>query len=47
MPVEELRALLNVTGAPDFEAAAVKGDGVFDTLKAIARQVLVELKKGG
>ena len=47
MPVEELRALLNVTGAPDFEASAVTGDGVFDTLKAIARQVLVELKKGG
>ena len=47
MPVEELRALLNITGAPDFEASAVTGDGVFDTLKAIARQVLVELKKGG
>ncbi len=47
MPVEELRALLNVTGAPDFEAAALRGEGVFDTLKAIARQVLVELKKGG
>lgn len=34
-------------GEPVFEAVAYKGTGVFDTLKAVAKQVLVELKKGG
>jgi hypothetical protein len=28
------------------EAIAFKGNGVFETLKEIARQVLVELKQG-
>jgi hypothetical protein len=28
------------------EAVAFQGQGVFETLKEIARQVLVELKKG-
>lgn len=45
--VEELRAELNPTNVPDFEAIAVKGDGVFETLKAVAKQVLTELKRGG
>ena len=45
-PVEELRNLLNPTGLPDFEGVAFKGDGVFETLKAIAKLVLTELKKG-
>jgi hypothetical protein len=34
-------------GEPVFEGVAFKGVGVFDTLKAVAKQVLVELKKGG
>ncbi|MEM1417163.1 MAG: gliding-motility protein MglA [Myxococcota bacterium] len=46
-PVEELRNLLNPNGVPDFEAVAKDGDGVFDTLKAIAKLVLTELKRGG
>lgn len=46
-PLDELRKLLNPRQVPDFEAAATKGTGVFDTLKAIAKLVLVELKKGG
>ena len=46
-PVEELRGLLNPQGVPDFEAIAKDGDGVFDTLKAIAKLVLTELKRGG
>jgi len=46
-PMDELRRLLNPRGVPDFEASATKGDGVFDTLKAIAKLVLTELKKGG
>jgi len=43
--VEELRKLLNPTGVPDFEAVASQGKGVFETLKAVAKQVLLELKK--
>lgn len=46
-PLQELRELLNPTGMPEFEAAAVTGVGVFDTLKAVAKAVLTELKRGG
>jgi hypothetical protein len=45
--LDELRQALNTRQVPDFEAAATKGTGVFDTLKSIAKLVLVELKKGG
>jgi signal recognition particle receptor subunit beta len=45
--VDELRRLLNPRQVPEFEASATRGDGVFDTLKAIAKLVLIELKKGG
>ena len=45
--VEELRQLLNPSGAPDFESVARTGVGVFESLKAIAKLVLTELKKGG
>jgi len=44
--VAELRKLLNPNGLQDFEAVATKGDGVFDTLKAVAKLVLQELKSG-
>ncbi len=44
--VEELRGELNPTGVPDFEACATNGDGVFETLKAIAKLILIDLKKG-
>ena len=46
VPVEELRTTLNTNDVPDFEACAVTGEGVFDTLKALAKQVLTELRKG-
>ena len=46
VPVPELREMLNPTKVPDFEAAAPSGVGVFDTLKAVAKQVLTELRKG-
>ena len=42
-----LRQHLNPTGVPDYEAVATTGSGVFQTLKAVAKQVLIELKKGG
>jgi mutual gliding-motility protein MglA len=41
-----LRQALNTNHVPDFEAVATSGDGVFETLKAVAKRVLVELKKG-
>jgi signal recognition particle receptor subunit beta len=41
--VEELRAQLNPTGLPDFEAVAVTGEGVFDTLKSVSKLVLKSL----
>jgi signal recognition particle receptor subunit beta len=46
VPVDELRRALNPRNAPDFEAVASDGTGVFDTLKAIAKLVIMELKKG-
>jgi hypothetical protein len=46
-PLEEMRQLLNPGGAPDFEATAHTGAGVFETLKAVARGVLGDLKRLG
>ena len=46
-PREELIEALNPTGVADYDAVAVTGQGVFDTLKAVAKQVLTELKRGG
>lgn len=43
--LEELRQTLNTTSVPDYEAIASKGDGVFDTLKAVTKLVLTELKR--
>ena len=44
-PLDEIRKLLNPTGVPDFEACATVGKGVFETLKAVARSVLRDLKQ--
>jgi len=44
--VEELRRALNPRRVPDFQAVAPTGAGVFDTLKAVAKLVLTELKRG-
>jgi len=43
----ELEEMLNPTKVQSFEAVATKGNGVFDTLKSVAKLVLTELKKGG
>jgi mutual gliding-motility protein MglA len=40
MEVEELRAALNPMGVPDFEAVAISGAGVFETLKGLTKLVL-------
>jgi len=45
--VEELSRLLNARRVPEYNAVAPTGVGVFDTLKAVAKLVLTELKKGG
>jgi len=45
-PVEELRAMLNPSNVPDFNAVATTGEGVFETLKSVAKLVLTELKRG-
>ncbi|MDO9308340.1 MAG: ADP-ribosylation factor-like protein [Deltaproteobacteria bacterium] len=46
MTVEELRRELNPTNVPEFEACATTGEGVFETLKAVAKLILIDLKKG-
>lgn len=44
-PLEEMNTLLNPDGVPHFEAVAMTGQGVFETLKNVAKHVLFELKK--
>jgi signal recognition particle receptor subunit beta len=45
VPVEELNRVLNPRNVPHFEAVAATGKGVFDTLKELAKLVIMELKK--
>ncbi len=45
--IDELHHALNPRNVPEFAAVAPTGVGVFDTLKAVAKLVLTELKKGG
>lgn len=42
--IEELENVLNTRKLPYFEAVAIKGEGVFDTLKCITKQVLDKAK---
>ena len=44
-PVEVLNEALNPAGAPFFEAAALHGVGVFETLKAISRLAISSVRK--
>ena len=46
IPAHDLTGELQKKGEPVFEAVATNGTGVFDTLKAVAKQVLAELRKG-
>lgn len=43
LPVAELREQINPDHLPEFEATAVEGEGVFDTLKAVSKLVLKSL----
>jgi mutual gliding-motility protein MglA len=45
MAVEDLKQQLLVKGEPVIEAVAPQGVGVLTTLKSVARQVLIELRK--
>lgn len=44
-PLDTMNKLLNPRNIPYFEAVAITGVGVFETLKNVAKQVLTELKK--
>ena len=43
--VDEMYRTLNYKREPTFEAVATTGVGVFDTLKSVAKLILVELRK--
>ena len=45
VPNDEMYRMLNYKREPTFEAVAMNGLGVFDTLKSVAKQILVELRK--
>ncbi|MBN1944573.1 MAG: gliding-motility protein MglA [Bradymonadales bacterium] len=47
LPIEELRQQLNLWNVPDFASIAVapNGPGVFETLKAVVKMILIELRK--
>ncbi|HZR31777.1 MAG TPA: ADP-ribosylation factor-like protein [Terriglobales bacterium] len=47
LPVETLKKDLLKKDEPVIEAVAFQGVGVFETLKAVAKQVLTELKQSG
>jgi signal recognition particle receptor subunit beta len=44
--IEEMSSLLNPRKLPELEACAQSGEGVFETLKAVAKLVLNGLKRG-
>jgi signal recognition particle receptor subunit beta len=45
LTADELRKQIGVKGEPTVEAVAVTGQGVFETLKEVAKLVLAELRK--
>ena len=47
MSVADLTKELQQKGEPVLEGVAVTGQGVFETLKEVAKLVLAELKKSG
>jgi signal recognition particle receptor subunit beta len=44
LPLSELRTALNKFNAPDFEAKANEGEGVFESLKTISKSIITVLK---
>jgi signal recognition particle receptor subunit beta len=45
LSVDELQRLLNRQGWPAYEASAIQGKGVFETLKGISKMTLLALRK--
>jgi signal recognition particle receptor subunit beta len=45
LPVDELKKHLQIKGEPVLEGVAITGQGVFETLKEVAKLVLAELRK--
>jgi mutual gliding-motility protein MglA len=45
IPADEMYRILNYKREPTFEGVAPQGVGVFDTLKAVAKLILIELRK--
>jgi len=45
MPSDEMYRMLNYKREPTFEAVATGGRGVFETLKSVAKQILIELRR--
>ena len=45
VPLDEMRTELNKWGVPDFEAVAIKGQGVFETLREIVRRTAQKVTK--
>jgi len=45
IPVDEMYRMLNFKREPTFEGTATTGAGVFETLKSVARQILIELRR--
>ncbi len=39
VPVEQMRKELNLYNVPDFDAVAIQGQGVFETLRTLVRMV--------
>ncbi len=44
-PLEEMQRMLNPSKVVEYEACATVGNGVFETLKGVAKGVLTDLKK--
>lgn len=47
MSAEEMKALLQRKSEPTFEASAFHGTGVYETLKCVAKEVLLKMKQNG
>lgn len=45
VPLDELNRALNPKSVPVFEASAPQGNGVFETLKEVAKQVIMQIKR--
>jgi hypothetical protein len=43
VPTDELSTQLNPGNSAEFEAVATEGEGVFDTLRAVSKQVITAL----